>query len=110
MEEQFKSIIVSALKEAIMNGTIPSAAAPTQESPWRDAAGIAEYLGFTVQWVRTHMMHLAHKPGGSDPRWNITEVDQWARMSAHNPRPIDLPIEANISKRSKHIKHETQRN
>ena len=103
MEQQLKAIFLETLKEAYSSGFIPH---PVQQndggSPWRNAAGIAEYLGFEVNWVRKHMLHLARRPANSDPRWNIHEVDKWI-IEADMPTQQTEP-NLTISKRSRHVK------
>ena len=96
MEELIKATVLAAIYQAAKDGIITTAnpAATVQGSPWRDAKGIAEYLGFAPNWVRYNLMHLAHRPAGSDPRWNIHEVDEWVRQNTTAPAERMTVIEA----------------
>lgn len=104
MEQQLKAIFLETLKEAYALGVIPH---PVQQndgaSPWKNAKGIAEYLGFEVNWVRKNLIHLAHRPGGSDPRWNIHEVDKWI-IESDMPTAQNEPQQLILSNRSRHVK------
>ena len=103
MEQQLKAIFLETLKEAYALGVIPHPAPQNDgASPWKNAKGIAEYLGFEVNWVRKNLLHLAHRPGGSDPRWHIQEVDRWVLENKEGVPDQSLNI--NLSKRSRHVK------
>ena len=81
MEELIRNTVIQAIQQAASNGLLVGAGPSMTPagSPWRSLEGIAEYLGFSTNWVRQKMMHLSHRPGGSDPRWNIHEVDAWVK-------------------------------